>query len=140
MADIKDRAREYLAEHSEYSEIFGQTFVSVDTLTAMVDFAEPREKQITELSKHILELQKDKGNLTDRVRELEQQIEKMKWHKVADGDLPKDRHNVYVVYLNGDYQLEKTIASFRHKYWVFNGLKTECEIIAWCEIPTFDKE
>ena len=30
------------------------------------------------LSQHILELQKDKGNLTDRVRELEQQIEKMK--------------------------------------------------------------
>lgn len=40
--------------------------------------AEPREKQITGLSKHILELQKDKGNLIDRVRELEQQIEKMK--------------------------------------------------------------
>ena len=30
------------------------------------------------LSKHILELQKDKGNLTDRVQELEAQIEKMK--------------------------------------------------------------
>ena len=28
------------------------------------------------LSQHILDLQKDKGNLTDRVRELEQQIEK----------------------------------------------------------------
>ena len=40
MADIKDRAREYLAEHSEYSEVFGETFVAVDTLTAMVDFAE----------------------------------------------------------------------------------------------------
>ena len=40
--------------------------------------AEPRERQITGLSKHILELQKDKGNLIDRVRELEQQIERMK--------------------------------------------------------------
>lgn len=30
------------------------------------------------LSKRILELQKDKGDLTDKVRELEQQIEKMK--------------------------------------------------------------
>jgi peptidoglycan hydrolase CwlO-like protein len=37
-----------------------------------------KNKQIAELSKHILDLQKDKGNLTDRVRELEQQIEKMK--------------------------------------------------------------
>ena len=62
----------------------------------------------------------------------------MKWHKVSDGDLPKDRHNVYVVYLNGNYQLEKTIASFRHKYWVISGLKTECEIIAWCELPKWE--
>lgn len=36
--------------------------------------AEPREKQITGLSKHILELQKDKGHLTDRVRELENKV------------------------------------------------------------------
>ena len=46
MADIKDRAREYLAEHSEYSEIFGQTFVAVDTLTAMVNFAEQETKEL----------------------------------------------------------------------------------------------
>jgi signal transduction protein with GAF and PtsI domain len=35
-------------------------------------------KETALLSQHILDLQKDKGNLTDRVRELEQQIEKMK--------------------------------------------------------------
>jgi len=44
MAEIKDRAREYLAEHSEYSEVFGETFVAVDTLTAMVEFAEQETK------------------------------------------------------------------------------------------------
>lgn len=48
MTDIKDRAREYLAEHSEYSEVFGQTFVAVDTLTAMVDFAGQETKELTE--------------------------------------------------------------------------------------------
>lgn len=36
--------------------------------------AEPREKQITGLSKHILELQKDKGELIDKVRELENKV------------------------------------------------------------------
>ena len=36
------------------------------------------DKTIESLSKHILDLQKDKDNLTDRVRELEQEIEKMK--------------------------------------------------------------
>lgn len=44
MADIKDRAREYLAEHSYYSEVFGQTFIAVDTLTAMIEFAEQETK------------------------------------------------------------------------------------------------
>ena len=39
--------------------------------------AEPREKQIAELSKHIVELQNDKGELIDRCRELEAQIEKL---------------------------------------------------------------
>ena len=34
-------------------------------------------KETALLSQHILDLQKDKGNLTDKVRELEQQIEKM---------------------------------------------------------------
>jgi hypothetical protein len=46
MTDIKDRAREYLAEHSKYSEVFGQTFVAVDTLTAMVEFAEQETKEL----------------------------------------------------------------------------------------------
>ena len=35
-------------------------------------------KETALLSQHILDLQKDKGNLTDKVRELEQQIEKMR--------------------------------------------------------------
>lgn len=36
------------------------------------------EEQIAELGERCLQLQTDKGNLTDRVRELEAQIEKMK--------------------------------------------------------------
>ena len=36
------------------------------------------QTEINMLSRHILELQADKGRLTDKVRELEQQIEKMK--------------------------------------------------------------
>ena len=40
--------------------------------------AEPREREIKSLGERCLQLQKDKGNLTDRVIELEQQIEKMK--------------------------------------------------------------
>lgn len=57
MADVIDRAREYLAEHSEYSEVFGETFVAVDTVTAMVEFAEQETKelksQIEKMKKYI---------------------------------------------------------------------------------------
>ena len=35
------------------------------------------ENEIAELGEHCLQLQKDKGNLTDRVKELEAQIEKL---------------------------------------------------------------
>ena len=40
--------------------------------------AEPREKQIQIDAEHILALQKQNGELTDKVKELEAQIEKMK--------------------------------------------------------------
>ena len=86
---LEKEAREYLAEHSEYSEVFGQTFVAVDTLTAMVDFAEPREKKIESLGKRCLQLQKDKGELTDKIRELERRIASI-----------RGSHRVYVKKLN----------------------------------------
>lgn len=99
-----------------------------------------KENEIFKKANEIIAQQRDDrdadiSKLENQIEDLEAQVEKTKWHKVSDGDLPKDRHNVYVVYMNGYCQLEKTIASFRHKYWVFNGLKTECEIIAWCELP-----
>jgi hypothetical protein len=72
--ELEKEAREYLAEHSEYSEVFGQTFVAVDTLTAMVDFAEPREKQIEIDARQIRALQKQNGELTDKIAELKHQL------------------------------------------------------------------
>lgn len=59
MTDIKDRAREYLAEHSKYSEVFGQTFVAVDTLTAMVEFAEQETKELKEQIKEMKSLKEE---------------------------------------------------------------------------------
>ena len=46
MADIKDRAREYLAKNSEYNEVYGEFFVAVDTMTAMIEFAEQETKEL----------------------------------------------------------------------------------------------
>ena len=57
--------------------------------------AEPREKEIKSLGERCLQLQKDKGNLTDKVRDLEAQIEKMKscyncskWNDGQCADIP----------------------------------------------------
>ena len=78
--------------------------------------------------------------MTDNNEQLREHIEKMKWHDLRKdpNNLPKDRHNVWIVYLNGYYQEEKSVASYRHKFWVIGGLKTECEVIAWCELPQWE--
>lgn len=63
----------------------------------------------------------------------------IQWHDLRKdlNDLPKNRHNVWITYINAYYQKVTTEASFRHKFWVIGGHKTECEVIAWCEIPQF---
>lgn len=65
-----------------------------------------------------------------------------KWHKVADGDLPKE-HKIYLVAIKDN---GLAIAYFNGRHWVtkYNlGDFGHCveTVIAWCEIPTFtDKE
>jgi hypothetical protein len=82
--ELEKEAYEYFKSIcDDYNEELERTgkrhyWVGFDIENAYIASAEPREKQITRLSKHILELQKDKGNLIDRCRELEAQIEKMK--------------------------------------------------------------
>ena len=64
------------------------------------------------------------------------------WHDLRKdpNDLPKNRRNVWITYINGYNQRENTEASFRYKYWVISGHRTGCEVVAWCEEPTFDEE
>lgn len=60
------------------------------------------------------------------------------WHKVADGDLPKDKEYVLIYTdLNNYYVAEKIENHFMSKGWGFIPMST---VIAWCETPTFDKE
>jgi hypothetical protein len=68
MTDLEKRAEKYCCYN------FPTTHTE-NMVKACVEFA---QSESALLSQHILDLQKDKGNLTDRVRELEQQIEKMK--------------------------------------------------------------
>ena len=71
MKDIKDRAREYLIKHSEYSEVFDQTFVAVDTLTAMVDFAEQENAELKAYNEKLLNGDIEKHN---KIVELQEKI------------------------------------------------------------------
>lgn len=62
---------------------------------------------------------------------------KTKWHKVADGDLPKD-NMPYIVKVKLNYRGAPNIS-----YWIKDNLHDDFEkhknytedIIAWCEIP-----
>lgn len=59
------------------------------------------------------------------------------WHKVADGDLPKIGKPCFV-YLANDSVI---IARLREdNVWTTDGHNAFENVIAWCEIPTFDKE
>jgi hypothetical protein len=67
------------------------------------------------------------------------------WHKVADGNLPKDDENFMCILENG-YRIECYYDPTTKK-WYDNFFHHDIEygyyqskVIAWCEIPTFDKE
>ena len=69
--ELKQEAEEWLCNnlHSASEE---------DFIKAMVDIAEPREKQIERLSKEIDDLENMKATFESRIAKLEAQIEKMK--------------------------------------------------------------
>lgn len=68
--------------------------------------------------------------------------DKPQWHDLRENpnDLPNNRRNVWIIYINGYGQKETAEASLRYKRWVISGYKTECDVIAWCGTPSFDKE
>lgn len=51
------------------------------------------------------------------------------WHKVVDGDLPKNENDV-LVYSGEDWRKCVGMYSPKHKAW-----EAGCDAIAWCEIP-----
>lgn len=75
MTDLEKRADEYAIKVAEKNVMPKDGFAEHLIRLAYLDAT---KAETALLSQHILDLQKDKGNLTDRVRELEQQIEKMK--------------------------------------------------------------
>lgn len=75
MTDLEKLADEYAIKVAEKNVMPKDGFAEHLIKQAYLDAI---KAETALLSQHILDLQKDKGNLTDKVRELEQQIEKMK--------------------------------------------------------------
>ena len=62
----------------------------------------------------------------------------IQWHKVADGDLPKDDKNYLIITDDGKYYIAKHFPN--DNYWVckVNIYVSFIEnVVAWCEIPQF---
>lgn len=60
---------------------------------------------------------------------------KPKWHKVADGDLPKEEAEYFVIFeSDGTRYTGLEIYYPDTEEW-----STICNIIAWCEIPKFEE-
>lgn len=102
MTDLEKRAKDYA---NKWLELLHQlawehkTDPKPEYIRILEAYKDGATQETALLSQHIIELQKDKGNLTDKVRELEQQIEKMKDcrsckhdnhcnHRVCDKSLP----------------------------------------------------
>jgi hypothetical protein len=60
-----------------------------------------------------------------------------KWHKVADGDLPK--HEVNVLVLHNVQCIDIAHYNYDYKEWHFTDSIVR-EVIAWCEIPKYTEE
>lgn len=64
-----------------------------------------------------------------------------KWHKVADGDLPKydvlgDSVSITVLNQNGN----KVFYNFLEKVWKLEASNKISKVIAWCEIPKYTEK
>ena len=72
MTDLEKRAEEYICE------FWFDTSTSVTKSTVKELLIEFTQSETELVSRHLIEMQKTNGALTDRVKELEAQIEKMK--------------------------------------------------------------
>ena len=55
------------------------------------------------------------------------------WHKVTDGDLPKESRTVLDEAGDRFYY-------FRGHFYYESDSRFDCQPIAWCEIPTYEEE
>jgi len=93
-------------------------------------------------------------NVNARVFSLHEEIRRLKkkkpkWHKVADGDLPKETETEFIesdvllllVQLKGTKHKRYDLGryNFSEKVFSYTHLKFVEEVVAWCEIPEYEE-
>jgi hypothetical protein len=64
-----------------------------------------------------------------------------KWHKVADGDLPKENCENILLYNKDHFCVTHSYSLGYYENGVFyNDCEMEEDTIAWCEIPQYEEE
>ena len=64
-----------------------------------------------------------------------------KWHKVADGDLPKGNCENILLYNKDHFCVTHSYSLGYYENGVFyNDCEMEEDTIAWCEIPQYEEE
>lgn len=77
--ELKKEAEQWAKDHHYYNgTVKGYVTERDDVINAYLAGAEPREKQIQINAENIIALQKQNGELTDRVKELEETINKLR--------------------------------------------------------------
>ena len=86
--ELEKEAEEFLQKKWGTSKML---ILGGDAREVLADFAESREKQIQIDAKQIRALQKQNGELTDKVRELENTLENIRYY--LDNEIPHDLIN-----------------------------------------------
>lgn len=70
-----------------------------------------------------------------------QKAGKPKWHKVADGDLPKGNCENILLYNKDHFCVTHSYSLGYYENGVFyNDCEMEEDTIAWCEIPQYEED
>jgi len=86
-------------------------------------------------SKYIRKLEKENKELKKKISFLAGlKAGSPKWHKVADGDLPKNENDV-LIYSGEEWRMCIGRYSPKNKAW-----EAGCDTVAWCEIPEYKGE
>lgn len=112
--ELKQEAKKYARRKFDEQE---QVYLHAIIAQAYIEGAEPRENKIKSLGERCLQLQKDKGNLTDSVRDLEE--------KLANADYQLEGRDLEIKELKEQIEEMKCCYNCKHSRTEYEHCRTE---------------